>query len=271
MPRYRITSYRYPSEEGILALTLLLVAGVIIFTATATFCTAGIFILLMLVVVYFMNKSHHEGLIRQAKPITYQAMPEVYQMVKDCADRLQPGPIQSFVAGSNQLNAYTFGMSDPKIVVLYSSLFKIMDADEIRFIIGHELGHVSLGHTWLNTLIGGMAGIPAPMGAAVILSAAFMWWNRACEYSADRAGLLACGSLAKATSALVKLSTGSRISTQAEMDRAMAVVDKEDDDITNVVAEMLATHPMIIKRINELKKYAASPEYSRLQAEIARS
>jgi hypothetical protein len=37
---------------------------------------------------------------------------------------------------------------------------------------------------------------------------AFLWWNRACEYSADRAGLLACGRLHKAISALVKLAEG---------------------------------------------------------------
>jgi len=36
-----------------------------------------------------------------------------------------------------------------------------------------------------------MAGVPVGMGAAVLLSFAFRWWNRACEYSSDRAGLLA--------------------------------------------------------------------------------
>ena len=39
-----------------------------------------------------------------------------------------------------------------KAIVLYSSLFKIMDQDEIQFILGHEMGHVKLGHTWLRIL-----------------------------------------------------------------------------------------------------------------------
>ena len=45
----------------------------------------------------------------------------------------------------------------------------------------------------LNWLVGGMAGIPSPFMASALLAMAFLWWNRACEFSADRAGLLACG------------------------------------------------------------------------------
>jgi len=32
--------------------------------------------------------------------------------------------------------AYTFGLSTPKVVVLYSALFDVMDADELKFIVG---------------------------------------------------------------------------------------------------------------------------------------
>ena len=68
-----------------------------------------------------------------------------------------------------------------------------------------RLGHVALGHTWLNTLVGGIAGIPGSFLGGSDLDMAFLGWNRTCEYSADRAGLLACGSLEKAISALIKL------------------------------------------------------------------
>jgi hypothetical protein len=36
----------------------------------------------------------------------------------------------------------------------------------------------------------------------------------------------------------------------------------------NQVAELFQSHPMIIKRINALKAYAASPEYQLLQASV---
>jgi len=147
-----------------------------------------------------------------------------------------------------------------------------MDEDELRFIIGHELGHVCLGHTWLNSLVGGMSGIPSPYFAAVLLYFSFRWWNRACEYSADRAGLLACGKPEKAASALVKLAGGdSAIRSAAGWQQALRRIAAEDDHIENNLQELLSSHPMIIRRLQALSQYAASAEYQYLQAQVNRT
>jgi len=164
------------------------------------------------------------------------------------------------------LNAYTFGLSDPKVVVLYSPMLQVMDADELRFVVGHELGHVRLGHTWLNTLMGGMAGIPSPFSAALLLAFVFRWWNRICELSADRAGLLACGNVHKAVSALVKLVADPYSQDPETYRRALETIDAEDDHTMSGLTEALSTHPMLIRRIQELRGYAATQEYQRLQA-----
>jgi Zn-dependent protease with chaperone function len=142
-----------------------------------------------------------------------------------------------------------------------------MDEDELRFVLGHEMGHVALGHTWLNTLLGGMAGVPVTLGAAVIVTLAFRWWNRACEYSADRAGLLACGKPQKAISALIKLVAGS-LQSQAELQHALQVIESQDDSVLNQLGETLSTHPMIARRIEQIRKYAATAEYVSLQAYV---
>jgi Zn-dependent protease with chaperone function len=142
-----------------------------------------------------------------------------------------------------------------------------MDEDELRFVLGHEMGHVALGHTWLNTLLGGMAGVPVTIGAALIITLAFRWWNRACEYSADRAGLLACGKPQKAISALIKLVAGS-VQSQAELQRALQVIEREDDSVLNQLGETLSTHPMIARRIEQIRKYAATTQYAQLQAYV---
>ena len=150
--------------------------------------------------------------------------------------------------------------------MLYSALFKNMDEGEISFILGHEMGHVSLGHTRINSFVGGMAGIPAPWGVSVILRGIFLSWNRACEYSADRAGLLACGNVNKAISALIKLGAGPGAYSQAELARALKMLEEEDDNIFGVLNETFSTHPMLIKRIQQLLRYASSRNYQQLQA-----
>jgi Zn-dependent protease with chaperone function len=52
------------------------------------------------------------------------------------------------------VNAYTFGLSESKNIVLYEPMLRIMNKGELAFVLGHEMGHVALGHTWLNTHCG---------------------------------------------------------------------------------------------------------------------
>jgi Zn-dependent protease with chaperone function len=261
----KTTAYRYPNEQVILTLTLLLVLGVIALTAAATLCTSVVFVLVFVAISYFFSQSHHRELMQEARRVTDQDMPGMAQLVHEGVSRLQPGDIDVFVAPGRVLNAYTFGLSSPKVVVLYAPLFQVMDKDEVMFILGHELGHVALGHTWLNSLVGGMAGIPSSWGAGLILVIAFRWWNRTCEFSADRAGLLACGRLDKAVTALVKLVAGPEASTRAGLEAAYRQIDAEDDTILGSLNEVLGTHPMLIRRIDALRRYAGTAEYRRLQ------
>lgn len=262
---YQTTSYRYPNESLILWLTIMAVLLVIAFTAAATVCMSGLFVLIILVVSYYGTRSQHQILLQQAIKTSSQTTPEMVDLISENKRRLQVDAVDIFIAPNRTLNAYTFGMSTPKAIVLHNSLFRVMDRDEIQFILGHEMGHVVLGHTWLNSLIGGMAGIPAPYAASYLLVFIFRWWNRSCEYSADRAGLLACDQPAKAVTALVKLVSGGRIASQ-DLERTFQRIQTEDDDPLSSLVELAATHPMIIKRIEQIQKYASSNEYRRLQA-----
>ena len=263
---YDTTAYRYPRERAILALTLVLVLLVIALTATATICLSVVFVLGAVAVSYAMNRAHHRALLAQAREITPQNTPRLAAIVAESAARLQAKSVQVFVAPGDTLNAYTFGLFSPKVVVLHSALLQVMDEDHLRFILGHEMGHVRLGHTWLNSLVGGMAGIPSPFLGSTLLAMAFLWWNRACEYSADRAGLLACGNPHQAIGTLVRLAAGTEARSQADLERVYRLLDAEDDHILGNLSETLTTHPMMIRRIDALRDYASSAEYRRLQA-----
>ncbi len=263
--KFNTTAYRYENEELILWGTIILVLAIIVFTAAATLCLSVLFILGILVFSYYSGKSSHSSLLQGAQRITRQQMPQAAQLVEECVQRLQIEAVDVFVIPQRELNAYTFGLSSPKAIVLYEPLFRVMDSQELQFIIGHEMGHIKLGHTWLNSLVGGMAGIPASYSAAFILILALRWWNRSCEFSADRAGMLACSNMNKAITALIKLEVGTGRISAEQMENALQRIDAEDDDMLNNLGELLATHPMIIKRINQLREYARSQEYKRLQ------
>jgi Zn-dependent protease with chaperone function len=268
---YNTTAYRYANERLILALTLLLVFFVIALTATATVCLSFVFVVAMVAISYALSRSHHQALMERARQVTPQDMPVLAALAAESIARLQTGLVHVFVAPLNTLNAYTFGLSSPKVVVLHAPLLQVMDADEMRFILGHELGHVRLGHTRLNSLVGGMAGIPSPFVASAILTMAFLWWNRACEYSADRAGLLVCGKPHKAITALVKLAAGKDARTRDGLERTLQRIEAEDDHALSGLGEALTTHPMMVRRIEQLRRYAASNEYQRLRARMDRN
>jgi Zn-dependent protease with chaperone function len=255
---------RHPSEIPILLTTLLLVSGVLVITTGLTVCVAPVLIAMMVAYSYIANQQHHTELMRQAVQVPLDGptgenpgLDQLGQLVRECRDTLGCEPVDVFIVPSRQLNAYTFGLGSPKTIVLYQPMLKVMDADELKFVIGHEMGHVAFGHTWLNTLIGGMAGMPSSFGAAIIFTFAFRWWNRACEYSADRAGLAACGQPIKAVSALAQLEVGD-FNTAEELRRALAVIERQDGSLENILGETLSDHPMIAKRIKALREFSGS-------------
>jgi Zn-dependent protease with chaperone function len=253
---------RYPSETPILLVTLLLVAGVLVLTTGLTVCVIPIILAVLVAFSYMSNQQHHSELMQQAVRVPVEGptgqndgLDQLGQMVRDCRKTLGCEPVEVFIVPSRQVNAYTFGLSSPKTIVLYKPMLQIMDVDELKFVIGHEMGHIVFGHTWLNTVMGGMAGMPPSYGAALIFTFAFLWWNRACEYSADRAGLAACGNAAKGISALAQLAVGD-FDTAEELKRALAVIERQDDSLENILGETLSDHPMIAKRIKALQEYS---------------
>jgi len=264
-----MTGYRYQNEQLILFLTFIVILIIGVIATGVTLCLAPLFIVVAVMIAYQSNQRHHRGLMQRAMPVSRERTPDLYRLAAECVDTLEPGKVSLYVVPNRTLNAYTFGISDPKGIVLYSQLFKVMDKDELKFIIGHEMGHVSLGHAWLNTLLGGMAGVPMGFGGMIVLTLAFRWWNRACEYSADRAGMLACGNPNKAITALVKLSAQGDLSPR-ELQQQLSLIEKEDDSVLRQLANTFQTHPMTIDRIEKIQEWVRSGQYERWQKRVDR-
>src|ERR1700744_2176720 len=89
-------------------------------------------------------------------------------------------------------------MAEP-FIVLHTALVDLLDAEELRFVVGHEVGHAMSGHCTYHTIarhlvvLGAMAA-NVPLGGIGVqmLLAALGEGSRKSELSSDRAGLR-CG------------------------------------------------------------------------------
>jgi Zn-dependent protease with chaperone function len=61
-------------------------------------------------------------------------------------------------ADTTLLNAYVTGLLGTKRIVLWDTLLAKLDADQVLFVMGHEMGHYVLDHVFLG-ILAGFAGI----------------------------------------------------------------------------------------------------------------
>src|SRR6058998_2633849 len=107
-----------------------------------------------------------------------------------------PRETQLFVSQTPFANAGAFGMDDP-FIIINSGAMTLLDNDEMRSLLGHELGHVMSGHALYHTVLililnFSFAALPFLAGIALLpIQIALLEWFRKSELSSDRAGLLA--------------------------------------------------------------------------------
>jgi hypothetical protein len=105
-------------------------------------------------------------------------------------------PVDLFVAPSAEINAFSihgFG-GHPHAISLHSGLIERMDDDELRFVLGHEVGHLAWRHYRARM-------VPLALGeeedgtsrVPPLLARRLESWDRLAELSADRAGFAAAG------------------------------------------------------------------------------
>ncbi|MER6129083.1 M48 family metallopeptidase [Streptomyces sp. NPDC001795] len=185
-------------------------------------------------------------------------------------------PPQLYVNRSVGFNAMTIGFDKP-FIVLGSDLIDDMSDDEVRFVIGHELGHAMSGHAlyeslaWFLASVGasGLSGVPG--GALVVkgIELALQDWARKSELSGDRAGLLVGQDLEVAVRTLMKLAGGKQ--TEEMNPRAFLEQAAEFEDGTtglrNRIVKWLmpsSDHPLLVVRAAELDRWVRDGEYGRI-------
>lgn len=199
-------------------------------------------------------------------------------LLQECVDVLDaPEKPELFVTQSPIANAYTIGMDQP-FIVLTSGLYDLMTHDEMRFVVGHELGHALSGHAVYRTMMMHLMRLANSFGFMPIggwalraIVAALLEWQRKSELSGDRAGLLCCQDLDTAIRVEMKLAGGSRLDkldSQAFLARAREYEKSGDmrDGVLKLLNLELQTHPFSVLRAAALTQWVDTGGYAKVMA-----
>jgi Zn-dependent protease with chaperone function len=174
-------------------------------------------------------------------------------------------------------NSQTLGMDEPFVLVT-TALLDLLDDEELRFILGHELGHAHSGHAVYQTMLQHLVRLSANLGWLPVgfwglraLIAALREWARKAELSGDRAGLLVGQDPDAALRVHMKTAGGARLSEMdSEAFLAQAAEYDATGDLRDGVLKLLnlegQTHPFAVLRAAELRRWAESEEYARALA-----
>ncbi len=185
-----------------------------------------------------------------------------------------PEHYELFVSQTPIVNAGAYGMDRPFIILNSGSIRLLDDEDELRFLLGHELGHILSGHVLYRTMLIllieiAQMGFPIVGLAARAVLVALLEWGRKAELSADRAGLLATQNPEAALRTLMKLAGGG---TNEETDLTEFLRQADEyrtggdllDSVFKVLNLVAATHPFHVLRAAELRDWVETGEYDRL-------
>lgn len=204
--------------------------------------------------------------------IDQNSFPDLFEVLSHCAKTLGI-PIPHAVASNapGLFNAYTAGTDDYAFINIAATLCEVYSKEEAWFVIGHECGHIHATHMVYHTLVQiltnylpwriGMLSIPLQISVGLALRA----WSRRSEITADRAGLLCCGSLENAERGLLRLITGfadiNKVDIENYLRRSRSM---QDFHPAGDIQSLFMSHPQIPRRIEALRLFANSELYYQL-------
>ncbi len=211
--------------------------------------------------------------------VTKESNKELYNLVENVAETLglsrEERP-KIFTEWGYNINGYTTGNRDNTLLVLNSGAVDLLSEDQLKYIVGHEMGHIKSGHVLYHMMAQlistAISFIPLGKNLLGPIELALIYWSRMSEFTADRAGLLACQNKDEAIKAIIKmagypLKYFDNINTESFIEQA-----RDFDNAYNGIADQAiktvtiatSTHPWTVYRASELLKWVESGEYDRI-------
>ncbi len=238
----------------------------------------GFDVLLRRLAGLFSDRSLRLLFLASSVRTSQEQFPHLHELLLDGSSILDlPEVPELYITQDPMPNAMALGTDKPFIVIT-TGMVDLYDIEEMRFTIGHELGHVLSGHTVYRTMLFHLTRLAARLawfaigyiGLRVIIAGLEEWYRKS-ELSCDRAGVLAGQDPAAARRALMKMAGGSRMSELSH--DAFHQQAREYDAVPDVREGLLkllqlqgTTHPFAVIRFAELDRWVAEGEYADILA-----
>lgn len=184
--------------------------------------------------------------------------PRLYELCSEIQEFLgYKQKIDFYLYATSEVNAFSingFGIV-PHIICFTSALIQQLNDDELRFVIGHELGHLIYKHSQLdvvNKILANRENEEIPAALAIY----FLRWQRYAEISCDRIGFLACQDIKTIGTVFFKFAAGlSETYLNFDIDEYLKQLDKIKEI---AVGDFYSTHPNNLVRLQDLIHFSNS-------------
>lgn len=205
----------------------------------------GLFIGFFLFVAHALMIAHIKG---GAVKISEVQFPGLHKKILEASRKLglEKAPEAYVMQAGGALNAFATKFIGRNFIVLYSDLLEACEENgkEMDMIIGHEIGHLALGH---------LKSVWFLIPARVI---PWLWpaYSKAREYSCDRCGYEVAGEFGPAAKGLAILAAGGKYGQLVNLD-AFVKQAADTRGFWTSVYELNASHPFLPKRVAALVNY----------------
>ncbi len=197
-----------------------------------------------------------------------ELLPDFYALCQDVKKKLKvKDEIDFYITGDSDVNAFSLAAEDEgehHIVNVNSALFDLMSTDELRFVIGHELGHLINKDTALARLINFV--FPPEAAVPVTLQYKIRLHEQLAELVADRYGYMATEDLGVCVTAFFKMASGLDLEKMnVSIDALIADNNRRLEYFLKDKGISRSSHPVNPIRVQALNLFATCESQEELQ------